>query len=118
MREEISEPQQWRSSRLSNTRMNGSWAARRETPEQTQGDTSSLATEVVDAAFADETIGIGPVRGSRRDLASQGNPGLGKATEKSPTAEGTNLLHDISAQLAMLQTQQEHLQRLLDQVQE
>ncbi len=117
MREEISEPQQWRSSRLRSSEVNSSWAARRKMPEQISEAMPALAEEAIDAAFAEESIGVEPVRGSRRDLASLRTAAQTSPTGQSQTPEGSSLLHDISAQLAMLQTQQEHLQRLLDQAQ-
>lgn len=112
MREEMSEPQQWRSSRLSGAEQNSSWTVRRKASERTQESTPALANEAVDAAFADESIVMESVRGSRRDLVTQGS----NASAKTPGSD--NLLQDISTQLAMLQTQQEHLQQLLDQVQD
>ena len=114
MRDEISEPQQWRSSRQRNSGAKNVWVARRKASVQTSETMPTLAGDVVDAAFADESIALEPVRGSRRDLASDEN--ASQISTGQPT-ESAHLLQDISAQLAMLQTQQEHLQKLLDQVQ-
>jgi len=58
-----------------------------------------LNSELVDAAFADESIRLEPVSGIRRD----------------PASRGPDIVQSLSAQLAMLETQQKQLQQLLAQ---
>lgn len=101
MRDDISEPQHWRSSGRSGAGMGNSWAGRRHRSE--------LQAELVDAAFEEETGPILPVRASRRDLPSQ-----------LPTDEPRrkpDIVESISAQLKMLEIQREQLQKLLEDAQ-
>ena len=117
MREEISEPQHWRlRSRGSSTARGTAWSAQR------RSDTP-FPTEVVDAAFTDETILVEPVRGSRRDLASQdstsegelGTEEVSSATVADVSTSRSDLAQSLSTQLAMLDAQREQLQHLLAQ---
>ncbi len=121
MRDEIREPQQWRSSTPSKTGTRKKMGStnfgvlRRESTASGLGSIAALPVEAVDAVFADELVSVEPVRGSRRDLVSQGQAVVASSMQ-SP--EGSDLLQSLSAQLAMLKTQQEHLQELLVQAQD
>jgi len=118
MREEISEPQQWRShTRRKSGESGSSWLSRR--PLATAGSEAieSLPLEAVDAVFAEESNHVEPMSGSRRDMISRKSTGTAAAVESLQSAEGSDLLQNLSTQLDMLKTQQEHLQKLLSQVQ-
>jgi len=93
--------------------MAGSWAPVRRAAAESADMTTSLPAEVVDAAFADESIGVEPVRHLRRDIASRRSTDSGVVEKQNGYSEGNDLLQSLSDQLAMLQTQQENLQRLL-----
>lgn len=96
MREEISEPQHWRT-RSGNTSASNSWTVRRHQHK--------LPAEAIDAAFEDETTSVSPVRGSRRD-----------ATGENATSR-PDIIQSLSTQLALLEAQREQLQKLLDEAQ-
>jgi len=117
MREEISEPQQWRSHARGKTATTGYWGSRRQSVGQGTDVITSMPLEAVDAVFAEELIRVEPVSGSRRDLVSQ-EPTGSAVSEQMQSSEGNDLLQNLSAQLAMLKTQQEHLQDLLAQDQD
>ena len=88
MREEISEPQQWRARPSASQ----SWAVRR------RADAVPLPAEVVDAAFNDDL----PLAVSHR-------------TEPSEPATYPELVARIHEQLALLEAQRVQLQKLLSQ---
>jgi len=114
MREEISEPQQWRSHTRGKAATTGYWGSRRQTVGLGSDLVASMPLEAVDAVFAEDSIQVESVRGSRRDLVSQ-EPTGATVAEQMQSSEGNDLLQNLSAQLAMLKTQQEHLQDLLTQ---
>ena len=89
MREEISEPQQWRS----NSQRNHSWASRSRTHEHTE-----LAAEAVDAALA--------------EVATEAH-----ASDSNEQLATADIVTTLASQLDLLEQQREQLQRLLDQAQ-
>ena len=93
MREEISEPQHWRS----RSGTNPSWSTRRRVA------TKSLPAELVDAAFSDE----GSLTTSRLDAAE-----AEIATDSDMTTY-PDLIANLTAQLAQLEDHREQLQSLL-----
>jgi len=90
----------------------------RQSAAQGLGSIAALPVEAVDAVFADGMIRVEPARGSRRDLVSPKPAGRAAVAEEMRSAEGNDLLQSLSSQLAMLKTQQEHLQELLVQAQD
>ncbi len=113
MREEISEPQHWRSHTG-----NDSWSARRRIAAHATGTIASLPAEVVDAAFADESSSVEPIRGSRRDLATPNGVELASVAGQDTSVSCPDLVQSLSTQLDMLEAQRAQLQRLLDQAQD
>ncbi|MCG8450868.1 MAG: hypothetical protein MI725_14980 [Pirellulales bacterium] len=97
MREDIREPQHWRSRSTPEV----SWTARRRRSEH--------PTEIVDAAFEQELSGVEPVRASRRDAGNH------SSHENAPAPH--DIVQSLSTQLALLEEQREQLQKLLDQAQ-
>ncbi|NOY28789.1 MAG: hypothetical protein GXP28_01035 [Planctomycetes bacterium] len=118
MRDEISEPQQWRSSTRRKMGETTSRVLPRQSAAHGLGSIAALPVEAIDAVFADELVRVEPARGSRRDMVSQKPADRAVVAESMRSAEGNDLLQSLSAQLAMLKTQQEHLQELLVQAQE
>ena len=114
MRDEITEPQDWRRSSGSHSDDEASWSARRRTR-------SPLPAEAVDAALADDSVGVEPARGSRRDCVSHdsrttvdhGVVAISADSHVDETVSRNDLVQSLSAQLAMLESQREQLQRLL-----
>jgi len=118
MREEISEPQQWRShTRKKSGESGSSWFSRRQMATAESEAIESLPLEAVDAVFADELNHVEPMSGSRRDMVSHKPSGSEAVVESMQSTEGSDLLKNLSTQLDMLKTQQEHLQKLLSQAQ-
>lgn len=111
MREDISEPQHWRHSNRVGSVAGAYWSARRQA-------SAPLSPEAVDAAFADESIRVEPIRGSRRDPVSDSATDVLEPSRASAQNDGSDLVQSISAQLAMLEAQREQLQRLLAQAQD
>jgi hypothetical protein len=118
MREEISEPQQWRSyTRKKSGESGSSWFSRRPSANAGPETIESLPLEAVDAVFEEESNHVEPMSGSRRDMVSQRPSGSKTVVESLQSTEGSDLLKNLSTQLDMLKTQQEHLQKLLSQAQ-
>jgi len=98
MREEISEPQHWRSSNQRNASRNASWSSRRRSQEHD----AELAAEAVDAAMTAAAM-----------------------TEQVDCAETTDasnfitsdIISSLATQLDLLEKQREQLQQLLVQAQ-
>jgi len=81
MREEISEPQQWRTHTRRQTATTGCRGSRRQAVGQGSDLIASLPLEAVDAVFAEESVHVEPARGSRRDLVSQEQTGAAVAEQ-------------------------------------
>ena len=94
MREEISEPQHWRSRPSTNP----SWSTRRRATAMPLS-AEPLSAELVDAAFTDE----GPLTASRRDAAEV-------EVDANTYAE---LMASLTDQLAQIEAQRKQLQKLL-----
>ncbi len=94
MREEISEPQHWRSRPSTNP----SWSTRRRAATMPLS-AEPLSAELVDAAFTDE----GPLTASRLDAAEV-------EVDANTYPE---LIASLTGQLAQLETQHKQLQKLL-----
>ena len=113
MREEISEPQQWRS----RTRSESSSEHRRNTSKAARS-VVALPVDAVDAAFADELTIVEPARGSRRDPNAESRSDSAQNDSQTKSVGHAELLQNLSVQLAMLDAQREQLQRLLAQAQD
>lgn len=112
MREELSEPRHWRSRTRSD-----SWFDQRQSVSRSAGSIPALPADAVDAAFADDSISVEPVRGSRRDLATPKLPAEEPRPQVAEARGQGELLQSLSAQLAMLDAQRAQLQTLLAQAQ-
>jgi len=113
MREEICEPQQWRAHSRGKALVTGSKGTRCQAAVPRSDLIASLPLEAVDAVFAEDSLVLETVRGSRRDLIAQKTAGSVAVMEQMEPAADNDLLQNLSAQLAMLKAQQEHLQELL-----
>lgn len=94
MREEISEPQHWRS----HSSANASWSLRRRAAK------APLSAELVDAALAEEIL---PMM-SRRDAAEV------ESVAAVDVKSYPELIVSLTNQLAQLEAHREQLQKLLD----
>jgi hypothetical protein len=99
MRQEISEPQHWRS----RTGANPSWSSRR------RATTKPLPAELVDAAFGDEsTIAV-----SRLDAAESESPAEVATQGAGDAAALPELLAGLNDQLVQLEAHRRQIEKLL-----